>query len=763
MESNINIVSNIYIRTNQALQTDVEFLKQVRGYKALSKIAPKGSANVDNLTELQRSELDNTTPCIAVNNLLQEQCFGRVNSSEGIVCGCRCENLNCSHYDGCMALANSKKIVRGIPVKPDTSDDTQSSAEPLTYEYLGLTEESIVNNEIFNEKQAPQEEIVYKTFEESNEDYTEIDDQKIIIESPFEEKILVNAGPGTGKTYTAIKRLEYVISKNWIKDYSNVAVLCYTKSAEKVIKTRINEQVIAGRLPIEVNQIYICTVDSFATSYLRYIGDKDFQKMDYEQRIEHFNSTCKKKELDVFEYVIVDELQDFVNHRALMISTIIDAISCGCLLLGDKCQAIYDYSTKKGTNFSVTSVEFYNLVYNILPKDAKKYELTKNYRQENELSAISLKIRKALLKEDVQEVKQVIEKELAPFNLEPSTIAKFKPVIVKGRKTAILCRSNGEVELISCALHKAKIMHYTITSNKKHYFKSEIALILWDYCENEITKDKFIARYLDRICYNECDALMLFQMLQEFSQTNTTNQDFIKKDDLWHALQSDNEPPEKLISTIEDAVVVTTVHRAKGSEFDDVYLIKSNLSNKLEEARIMYVATTRAKENLKIVEITNIPFFKKANNRNYDTSKRYNEVDVVHISIYDDINPESMLFGNFYDVVALQQYLLDKVKINDKVDLILKGNNYMIYHVKGTIKNREQDVCIGVISNTAMRQLKNTINGLPPRISDVFISNIVTIPQNITSKTVPVQFKESKFSLGVQLSGYAKFDWSYGD
>lgn len=795
MKSNIDVISNIYLRNDDVIEHDLKFLEQVRGYAALSKLAPLGTTITDKLTSIQKSQLTNLAPCTSANNLLDEQTFGPVLTEDGVVWSCRCENSGCSHFNKCMSLEHSKKInrniafLRGLEItnedfsnntenlddqnndnleNDNQNDDDLSNIKKLDFEFLGLQDENITKHDVFDIKdddtlKSNDENIIIKNFIESNNEYTKINDQNIIIQSPIHEKILVNAGPGTGKTYTAIERLKYIISNNLVKDYGNIVVICYTRAAKKVIETRIEEKIIDGTFSQSVNQIYVCTIDAFATAYLNNNGDDQYKKMDYEQRIEHFNSIYKKDKHNYFEYVIIDEIQDFVNHRALMVGTIIDSIKCGCLLLGDKCQAIYDYSAAKDTTFSVTSVDFYNFLYNLLPPETKKYELMKNIRQDNSISQATNKIREALLKDDLSAAKSVISDILKPFELEPKTVSKFEPHVTKNERTAILCRNNSEAEYVSCALHKKKIPHKLLTNTiSKTPFSRWIGIVLWDYCENIIYKQNFINRYTNRVVNNQEQALHLFDILLNFSNPkHNENQDYIFKDELWGAMTNNQDIPTEMLQLDNEEMIVSTIHKSKGQEFDNVYLIKSNIDN-LEEARVTYVGITRPKKDLKMIDLKSKPFFTRVSGCGIVRLKKFNVSFIKHMSMNDDIDNESVLFGDFYHVTSLQKHIVDVVKINDKLDLIFKDGIYKIYHVKNTTKNREKDVCLGELSAECTMKIKQITNSYPPRIHDIFVSDIITIPQQIVSENIPIQFKQSKFSLGLKINGFVKFDWKYG-
>ena len=87
----------------------------------------------------------------------------------------------------------------------------------------------------------------------------------------------------------------------------------------------------------------------------------------------------------------------------------------------------------------------------------------------------------------------------------------------------------------------------------------------------------------------------------------------------------------KIYSQNESNVILSTIHGAKGLEFDTVFLVDivddeipgSNNASDVEleeERRIFYVGMTRAKKNL------NICAFKERNNTDYEISKFIEEI-----------------------------------------------------------------------------------------------------------------------------------------
>ena len=91
---------------------------------------------------------------------------------------------------------------------------------------------------------------------------------------------------------------------------------------------------------------------------------------------------------------------------------------------------------------------------------------------------------------------------------------------------------------------------------------------------------------------------------------------------LWH-IYLDEISSEQLISTY-NKVLVSTIHKSKGKEFDTVVLVAHQMKLNDDFIRLFYVGMTRAKKRLIIV--TNNEVFsqqKTTSTENLDNNKNY--------------------------------------------------------------------------------------------------------------------------------------------
>ena len=109
------------------------------------------------------------------------------------------------------------------------------------------------------------------------------EEQEKVIKADINEKIIVNAPPGTGKTYTVSKKIEYIV-KNKIVPLDSILIICFSRSAVKEIKDRIeiNED--------DKEKITIRTIDSFCSWIIKEV-DENYKEI--------FNNTTYEKAIKI--------------------------------------------------------------------------------------------------------------------------------------------------------------------------------------------------------------------------------------------------------------------------------------------------------------------------------------------------------------------------------------------------------------------------------------------------------------------------------
>ena len=326
MGSNVTLKSNIYI--NKTASTgDQDFLKHITDYRILRRYG-SGSENwrVSGwMTPTQRAILGHGQPNCSLERGTMS--WGVPVGSERFVC--RCEQYTCSMFNKmCSQYSNFESVER------DGADHPKAVPAAVNVETLPLYDasvpamepiESIVEDpeipitpDVSGEKMEPISIDVMKPEEPKEEvspikepvvvpaitNTVQVTEQATIINASISERIWVNAGPGTGKTYTVIQRLKKLLSSELD---GAILVLCFSKNAVQVIYDRLQEAIgYQADALISDGQLVIRTFDSFATYMLE---DELNPAWNYNKRIEEFIKMIGRNSgalNDMLEYLIVD-------------------------------------------------------------------------------------------------------------------------------------------------------------------------------------------------------------------------------------------------------------------------------------------------------------------------------------------------------------------------------------------------------------------------------------------------------------------------
>lgn len=80
--------------------------------------------------------------------------------------------------------------------------------------------------------------------------------------------LLIIAGPGTGKTYTLVKRIVYlIIEKDVLPE--EIMIATFTEKAAKELITRITNELYAIGVSVNLNEMYIGTFHSICLRILK--------------------------------------------------------------------------------------------------------------------------------------------------------------------------------------------------------------------------------------------------------------------------------------------------------------------------------------------------------------------------------------------------------------------------------------------------------------------------------------------------------------
>jgi DNA helicase II / ATP-dependent DNA helicase PcrA len=442
-------------------------------------------------------------------------------------------------------------------------------------------------------------------------------EQQLIVQQPFKSKQVVLAGPGTGKTHVVSARLAHLVLVEGLKPHSEVLLLSYTRAAVREMKERLSRashQLHAGAL----RTVDVRTMDSFATS-LHDAVDVPRPTGGYEESMKSAvllltKSTEARAVLAERMHIIVDEAQDLYGVRDTFIRAILACGGGGFTVCADPNQAIYEYlrpddEPAGGTGFD----SFFEWLKD--DQHATVAEIRGSKRHQGRVAKLVDNASGHLRNPDLGwEERWTLITDLLK---EEGTLrqAELEEALrgLTGR-TAILTRTNGDALLISEFLldRDPPIQHQLIGPPSPYLVPGWIGRMLprlpdrigigdvtsaWEESlpgsDGTVESAEEAHRLLGLVCGDSSHGALQRSKIEERIR-------------LPHTL-----PSEVLLGTaMQAAVTVSTVHRAKGREFDNVVLTEpvrrtpqpGQTRDPLPmEVRVLYVALSRPKAWLSLL------------------------------------------------------------------------------------------------------------------------------------------------------------------
>lgn len=823
-DSNISIKSNIYPRKGY-LHEDKEFISKIRDKKFLKQLVEKASLGKLQINTL----LSNSQKFILERDF--EKCYynkdgdytwgiANVNGEEKLVCKCR--EIECKRFLECRPDISPEEIEeikqenRFIELKKVAELRKKEKVENQLFLDIHLKRKDKQNK---NNKNTKGTEVIKLPSMSTNvniqKDYssqkkeeskktdissidlkekkdkinkqtfdTDRDLQDVVIRAPIDKKILVNAGPGTGKTYTLVERLKYMIAKIKDVDPQEIMVLSFSRAAIKEIGNRVFENSdLEDSKYWDLNLIDIRTFDSFATYLITEVEPEyDLSEKNYDERIEIAINIIQKNP-DIFssiKHLIIDEIQDLVGIRAKLVQVILEHVNCGFTLFGDLCQSIFDYNAAD-ERYNIDSEQFYEWIINKFNNGIDKYEFNVNYRQEKSLAEKSMIIRDHIINKDEKAQEKVLIETIDDFNyIGYSHNLLDKLPKDKSKTICFLCRTNGQVLKVSKYLRDQNIKNIINKPSTYKVIDKWVADIFTDFTSKYVSYEDFKLKVKEKNFFTKDSLKDKWELLKKIEGRNSSK---LQISELARNLRYKKYYYEDICTKPNSNVIVSTIHRAKGREYDCVVLLDDNVlqyknSNGIKnEVKIYYVGITRPrKEIFKTNFRSNVYMtYVGANKRWIETgyrSKKKKRITFVEIGKEEDIEIESFvdinIHGSTAKVIENQKYIRDNVKPSDplefKLNYDINGIRYDIYHF---------GKCIGRLSEKfsnelfyAFKKIQNHYTKdkryMPDEIRDVYVDDVCTYVINIEKDTIPEHFLENGLWYGITVVGLGKI-WWYSD
>ncbi len=630
-----------------------------------------------------------------------------------------------------------------------------------------------------------------------------------------ESRILVLAGPGTGKTETVAKRLAHLL-KTRVRP-GQVLVLSFSRSAVKTLTRRLERFISQAPEELEdLRHLAIRTFDSWCFRTLRLIGKTPGELLQgsYDANIARLVGEMRSDQrqriaevLRPLRHVIVDEFQDLSGVRGALVLDLLGLLApagkggAGFTILGDEAQAIYGFAVRNldETQFAELSARvLLDTLRKTYSGELRTVELGTNHRATEQLAAMTLALMRILARSISGEKKLDAMRKLVmkipeiEGDLETSVAADGQ-----GATSAVLTRTNGEVLRVAGKLSgndasPPRVPVLVRTASQSRMVPAWIGATLGQVQGTAVTRTQFGKIYKHLFAEakaTEAAALgvppediawsRLVRATDAGPNAPAVDLAVLRERLGWTDLVPDDD------SVSDRGIHVMTIHQSKGMEFSSVAIMEPvadaqeppSDDDATEEASVIFVGVSRAGQALKRVppRSTYTPLtrwkFQDGQRARWGMWRR-GWIN-IEVGIDGDISQTSFVdtevHGTAEAVALVQETLATKAILlrGQKVMLckrLVSGTkNHFVYGIH-LQKGSEPAMLLGTTTPQVTFDLLNRLHGakyrypLPQKIYNLRIADVVTMTfQDEPSRTISATWARSGLWLGVLLYGTGDF------
>lgn len=457
-------------------------------------------------------------------------------------------------------------------------------------------------------------------------------EQQLIAFRDVEARLIVEAGPGTGKTETVAHRLVHLLTAG-VRP-SQILVLSFSRNAVGTLLARIEAlRTVSVDCAEELRYLSVRTFDAWTFRTLRQLNHSPATLLQgvHDDNIERLIAELRGPNRHVvadllrnIRHIIVDEFQDISGVRGTLVLELLRLLAppeqagVGFTVLGDPAQAIYAFALRSGPedHAALTSGAMLRQIRTTYAESVTTLTLEHNHRTTDRLGSLAANLRRLLLRRTKASTKldamrkimeriPVIEQDLEPGSLVGGQI----------RSAAVLTVTNGDAirvarKLLSCGDRTVPVFLHAGTPART--VPAWIGMLLGPLRSRTITRSQFQKIYNLKfdgdnkigVALNVPPAEIAWQRLSiacdAGPDATAIDVEMLRARLQWVDLMPDDEGPGSA------GVHVMTIHQSKGMEFDAVLLMPeslvdrefSNDQEELEAANVLFVGVTRAAKSL---------------------------------------------------------------------------------------------------------------------------------------------------------------------
>lgn len=427
--------------------------------------------------------------------------------------------------------------------------------------------------------------------------------QSDIINDSESRFIVVPAGPGSGKTYVLVRKLASLILLEDVKS-EQLLMLTFSRAAATEFKKRLRDLIGNAAEYVEIK-----TFHSYSFDILGRKGSVDDSGHIVADAVEGILRGRVERSRITKSILVIDEAQDLGVQEFELVKELIRLNDdMRVIAVGDDDQNIYEFRGSDSGNMKSLITDY----------GASVYDMMENFRSSEAVVSISNNYVKGMSNRLKSAPIICRRSDRGCVRLIHHASLDYEQAIVNeilsgapGGTVCVLTATNDDALVISALLNKSGRRARLIRSNDGFYLR--------DLAEFRFFLDTI--REFDAACLDNDTWTKSAEMVVEHFRGSECLEMFR------NCLEAFNEecPGRKYISDFENfllesrledfsksrssEIIVSTIHKSKGCEYDNVYISLKGLGDITDrERRMIYVGMTRAKNNLS-VHFSNVNLF----------------------------------------------------------------------------------------------------------------------------------------------------------
>lgn len=417
-----------------------------------------------------------------------------------------------------------------------------------------------------------------------------------IINDKESRYIVVAAGPGSGKTRVLVHKLASLFFMEDVK-HEQLLMLTFSRAAVTEFKSRLVR--LIGNA---ANYIEIKTFHSYCFDLMGRVGSLEKTDDIIKTAINRIKNNEVERGRITKAVLVIDEAQDMDAEEYELVETLMDYNEdMRVIAVADDDQNIYE--------FRGSSSKYMERL--IVDRNATMYELIDNYRSRANLVEYTNNFVTKITNRLKQSTINAIRRDNGTLKLTKYSSSNIVIPLVNDvlstdltGTTCILTETNDQALQIFGVLLERGINSKLMQSNDAfnlynllelrcflHYLKGDGAVFTISDENWTASKNRFIKEFKGTPNFEVCvNLIATFEKTNTYSKYLSDLEALIRESKLEDFYGQDSE-----------TIVVSTIHKAKGKEFDNVFLMLDQVKcNTDEDKRKLYVAMSRAKNLMSI-------------------------------------------------------------------------------------------------------------------------------------------------------------------